>query len=117
KGWGAWKSATLIMVVFIIVYPKMHKGYYIMPMALLMVWAVDDWRILVRLFVSFLPLHYAAVCQTGKAEFLSDCFGNNNIWFFGFVLVLIGTLLFVDSMRLAFKREMLSDREKAMVYK
>ncbi|MCE5295824.1 MAG: glycosyltransferase 87 family protein [Euryarchaeota archaeon] len=115
KGWGAWKSATFVMIVFIIVYPKMHMGYYIMPMALLMVWAVDDWRILVRLFVSFLPLHYAAVCQTGKAEFLGDWFGNSNIWLFGFVLALIGTLLFVDAMRLAFKRELLSDRENAMV--
>jgi uncharacterized membrane protein len=115
KGWGAWKSATFIMVVFIIVFPKMHMGYYIMPMALLMVWAVEDWRILVRLFVSFLPLHYAAVCQTGKAEFLSDWFGDGSIWFFGFIMALIGTLLYVDSMRLAFKRELLSDREKESV--
>lgn len=109
KGWSAWKSATFVMVVFIIVYPKMHMGYYIMPMALLMVWAVDDWRIMARLFASFIPLHYAASCEPGMPGFLNDWLGN--AWLAGFILAMIGTLLFVDAMRLAFKRETFFDRQ------
>jgi hypothetical protein len=101
KKWGPWKSATLVMVVFIIVYPKMHIGYYLMPMMLLLVWAADDWKIASRLFLAFIPLSQAVGFLPG-GDGLVQGYEQYN-WFFGFVLALAGTLLFVDAMKVAFK--------------
>lgn len=112
KRWGAWKSATFIMIVFIVVYPKMHLGYYIMPMALLLVWAIDDWKILAELFATYVPLSLASRCEPGMSGFLNDRFGN--AWLPGLVFASIGALMFADVARRAFKRRSFIDREGAM---
>lgn len=109
KGWGAWKCATFVMIVFIAVYPKMHMGYYVMPMALLMVWAVDDWKIMVEMFAAYIPLSFASRCEPGMSDYLMTQFGNP--WLPGLVLATVGTLMFLDAARRAFKRESFNEQK------
>jgi hypothetical protein len=81
--------------------PKMHVGYYIIPMVLLIVWGIDNWKILVRLYLAYVPLVISAGFSPTSATEISNMFADG--WLVGFILALAGTLLFVDALRLAFK--------------
>ncbi|GAH42691.1 unnamed protein product, partial [marine sediment metagenome] len=36
KEWGPWKTITFVMVLFFLFYPKIHSGYYLIPLALML---------------------------------------------------------------------------------
>lgn len=55
KKWGVWESITLVTVVFFVLYPKMHIGYYLIPISLLLVWAVEDAKLAARCFLLYAP--------------------------------------------------------------
>lgn len=55
KKWGVWESITLAMVVFFALYPKMHIGYYLIPIAFLLVWAAEDAKLAARCFLLYGP--------------------------------------------------------------
>ncbi len=101
KKLGVWESVTLVLIVFIVFYPKMHIGYYIIPMVLLIVWGIDNWRILARLYLAYVPLVISAGFSPTSSTEISSLFVNG--WLVGFILALAGTMLFVDALRLAFK--------------
>jgi hypothetical protein len=109
RGFGVWQSITLVVLVFIVVYPKMHTGYYILPCILLSIWGVEDRRILLRTFLAFIPIMTAAgfSVQDG-GEVMFDFPGS---WIVGFLLALLGTLLFLDAGRIASKARPFISRE------
>jgi uncharacterized membrane protein len=109
RGFGVWQSITLVVLVFIVVYPKMHTGYYILPCILLSIWGVEDRRILLRTFLAFIPIMAAAgfSVQDG-GEVMFDFPGS---WIVGFLLTLSGTLLFLDAGRIASKVRPFISRE------
>lgn len=100
---GVWESVTLVLIVFIVFYPKIHTGYYIMPVAMLSVWAAKDWKVAKRLFLAYAPIFVStgfAMRENGQILFEFE-----GSWLVGFVLSVIGTLLLVDATRLAFKKK------------
>ncbi|MCX6650317.1 MAG: glycosyltransferase 87 family protein [Methanomassiliicoccales archaeon] len=101
KKMPAWQSMTLMLVVFFAFYPKVHGGYWIMLIALLSVWAVDNRKILLRIFLAFVPMILATAFAEGEGTAPPVEFYGS--WLLGLVLALIGLLMFVDAVRLAMK--------------
>lgn len=103
KHWHPWKAATFAMVVFVVFYPKMHIGYYIMPFVLLSVWAVDNWKVMVRLFLAYVPITLSGNFASDNPDaIVSSADGG---WMLGLLLVLIGTALICDAARVGFKSD------------
>jgi len=103
RGWSTWKSITFTMLVFILFYPKMHIGYYVMPFVLLSAWAVSDWRMTVRLFAAYIPITFSGGFASDNPDpILASSDGG---WLAGLLLVLIGVLLICDAARIAFRSE------------
>lgn len=103
KRMGVWESVTLVLIIFVVFYPKIHTGYYIMPIAMLSVWAAKDWKVAMRLFLAYAPIFTStAFAMREDGQILFQFEGS---WLVGFALSLIGTLLLVDATRLAFKKK------------
>ncbi len=113
KRLGVWQSITLVVLVFLVVYPKMHTGYYVLPCILLSAWAVTDRRIFYRTFLAFIPIMAAAGFSVQEGNNVIFDFPGN--WIVGFGLALLGTLMFLDAGRLASKTTLFMDKgvEKA----
>lgn len=90
---GAWQSVTLVVVVFIVFYPKMHMGYYILPTVLLTVWGARDWRVAILPYLAFIPLSLASGFLPDQDSTVSNLFEDS--WIIGLMLSLAGTLLFI----------------------
>ena len=111
KKWSAWQSVTLMLMTFFIFYPKIHGGYWIMLIALLSVWAVQDRRIWARITIAFVPMILATLLTEG--EDVAPALEFYGSWLLGFFLALIGLLLFVDATRIALKkRPFISPKEE-----
>ncbi|MCG7844976.1 MAG: hypothetical protein MIO90_06050 [Methanomassiliicoccales archaeon] len=97
-----WQSVTVMLMAFFIFYPKIHGGYWIMLVAMLSVWAVQDRRIWARITFAFVPLLQATLLAEGEGS--APPFEFYGSWLVGFFCALIGLLLFVDAFRLAMKQ-------------
>jgi len=103
RGWGPWRSITLAMMAFMVFYPKMHMGYYVMPFVLLAAWAVSDWRVVARLFLAYVPITFSGgFASDNPNPIIAPAEGG---WLIGLLLVLIGLLLFCDATRIAFRTQ------------
>ena len=103
KGWGPWRSMTLAMIVFIVFYPKMHIGYYVMPFVFLSAWAVCDWKIAARLFLAYIPITYSGGFASDNPDpIVATADGG---WLIGLLLVLVALVLICDATRLAFRSQ------------
>ncbi|HPR98715.1 MAG TPA: hypothetical protein PLC39_05405 [Methanomassiliicoccales archaeon] len=101
KNWGAWRSVTLAMLVFIVFYPKMHMGYYVMPFVLLAAWSVSDWKIAARLFLAYIPITYSGGFASDNPDpILAAADGG---WIIGLLLVILALMLICDAARMAFR--------------
>ncbi len=67
KKMPAWQSVVLMLLTFFTFYPKVHGGYWIMLVALLSIWAVNDRRIFLRITLSFVPFILATALAEGTA--------------------------------------------------
>jgi len=103
KRLGFWEGTLVVLIAVLIFYPRTAMGYFILPITLLLAWAVEDLRIAVRSFIIYLPF------------FGSLAFSKNNIlgtplidvpwgWICGLTLTLIGTYLLVDTVRISLKK-------------
>jgi len=52
-GWDHWRTATLVTILFIVTYPKMHSGFYLLPLALLLPYIAHDLKLYSLTFVMF----------------------------------------------------------------
>ncbi len=100
---SAWKMATLVTLIFFLFYPKIHLGYYLMPMTLLFVWGAKDLNISLRCVLLFIPLIFAV----GFAENATGAplFDYSWGWIAGFLLSLAASLLLLDTTLRALKKE------------
>lgn len=103
KKMPSWQSITLMLLVFFAFYPKVHGGYWIMLVALLSVWAVQNRKILLRITLAFIPMILATAFAEGEGTAPPVEFYGS--WFLGLFLALIGLLMFVDAVRLALREQ------------
>ncbi len=60
KGWDSWRSISLVVILFFLVYPKLHSGYYLLPLILLLPYIVDSprlWSLTFLLFATVIGAH------------------------------------------------------------
>ncbi len=90
-----WEGCFIVMMAFFLFYPKMLLGYYLMPVALLLVWGATNRKIMVRCFLSYIPLALTVLfAEHGSSKPMIDFPGS---WFIGFLLVLAGNLFLIDT--------------------
>ncbi len=109
KKMPAWQSSIVMLLTFFTFYPKVHGGYWIMLVALLSVWAANDRRIFLRITLSFVPFILATALAEGDGTAAPIEFYGS--WFVGFLLALLGLLMFVDAARIAFGKRSFIEME------
>lgn len=94
KKMSLWQGATLVTMVFFLTYPKILLVYFMMPGVLLLMWGVDDRKVVLKLTAMLVPLFLSvAVTGNGKNPLTDEPW----IWLLGIVLSLIGWALFVHA--------------------
>lgn len=102
KKLGFWSGALVIVVAFLLFYPRTAMGYYIFPISMLIVWAVENRKIAVRCFTTYVPFFAALAFSKNNVNGV-PLFDYSWSWIAGFILVLIGTVMLLDTVRLALK--------------
>ncbi|MDD1743004.1 MAG: glycosyltransferase 87 family protein [Methanomassiliicoccales archaeon] len=97
-----WQGTLLIMVIFLVFYSRILVGYYILPVALLLVWAVDDRKMLLKTFLLYLPF-FASLAFTRDTRLGHAVIDASWSWVAGLALSLLGTLMLVDLARQALR--------------
>jgi hypothetical protein len=106
-----WQGTLLIMVVFLIFYSRVLVGYYILPVALLLVWAVDDRKMLLKTFLLYLPF-FASLAFTRDTRLGHPLIDESWSWAAGLALSLLGTYILIDLTRQALRKRPFIYRSK-----
>jgi hypothetical protein len=106
-----WQGTLLIMVVFLIFYSRVLVGYYILPVTLLLVWAVDDRKMLLKTFLLYLPF-FASLAFTRDTRLGHPLIDESWSWVAGLALSLLGTYLLIDLTRQALRKRPFIYRSK-----
>jgi len=94
KKMSLWQGAALVTVVFFVTYPKILLVYFMMPAVLLLMWGVEDRRVMLKLSAMLVPLFLSvAVTGNGKNPLADEPWA----WLLGMALSLIGWALFVHA--------------------
>ncbi|HEY3419044.1 MAG TPA: hypothetical protein VGK23_00635 [Methanomassiliicoccales archaeon] len=104
-----WEGCFIVMMVFFLFYPKIHLGYYLMIVALLLAWGATNRKILVRCFLSYLPLGLTVLFAEHASSRPTIDFPGS--WFIGFLLVMIGNIFLIDTFIKARKERVFFERK------
>ncbi len=99
-----WQGTLLVLVVFLIFYSRVFVGYYILPVALLLVWAVDDHRMLLKTFLMYVPF-FASLGFTRDNYLGHPVINEPWSWVAGLALSILGTLMMLDLANQALKKK------------
>jgi uncharacterized membrane protein len=97
-----WQGTLLILVIFLIFYSRVLVGYYLLPVALLLVWAVDDRKMLLKTFLLYLPF-FASLAFTRDTRLGHPLIDESWSWAAGLALSLLGTYMLIDLARQALR--------------
>jgi hypothetical protein len=103
-----WQASLILVMTFFTFYPKIHLGYFLIPIGLLIVWASEDLRIFLRTLFVYVPLGLATA-------FSESVLGTPAIdvswgWAAGLILSLIGLIILWDTVRISIGRDSFIDR-------
>ncbi|MDW5564308.1 MAG: hypothetical protein SA339_13920 [Methanomassiliicoccus sp.] len=107
---GVWESITIMLVAFFVTYPKMHTGYWLMPITFLLAWGAEDMRIAGRCFLLYIPWMIAVGFAPGGSG--SAVFTFDGSWMLGLVFALITSAMMIETTYQAMKRRPFVSREK-----
>ncbi|HPR99079.1 MAG TPA: glycosyltransferase 87 family protein [Methanomassiliicoccales archaeon] len=94
KKLSLWQGATLVTMVFFLTYPKILLVYFMMPGVLLLMWGVEDRKVVLKLTAMLVPLFLSvAITGNGKVPMMDG----PGVWLIGIVLSLVGWALFVHA--------------------
>ncbi len=105
-----WEGCFIVMMVFFLFYPKIHLGYYLMIVALLLMWGARNKKILLRCFLSYIPLALAVLFAEHASSQPTIYFPGS--WFIGFLLVLGANLFLIDTFLKARKERVFFERSE-----
>jgi hypothetical protein len=89
-----WEGSLLVMVSFFLFYPKILFVFFLMPVALILPWALEDRRVMWRILAMALPL-FGAVCFSGNGmDPMTDA---SWAWLVSLALSLLGWILFFQA--------------------
>jgi hypothetical protein len=95
-----WQGTLLILVIFLIFYSRILVGYYLLPVTLLLVWAVDDRKMLLKTFLLYLPF-FASLAFTRDTRLGHPLIDESWSWVAGLALSLLGTYMLIGLTRQA----------------
>ncbi|MGD0818370.1 MAG: hypothetical protein ABR986_08250, partial [Methanomassiliicoccales archaeon] len=104
-----WEGCFIVMMAFFLFYPKILLGYYLMIVALLLMWGATNRKILIRCFLSFIPLGLTVLFAEHAASNPAIYFPGS--WFIGFLLILAGNLFLIDTFIRARKERVFFERD------
>jgi uncharacterized membrane protein len=105
-----WEGCFIVMMTFFLFYPKILLGYYPMIIAMLLMWGATNRKILLRCFLSFVPLGLTVLFAEHAASQPTILFPGS--WFIGFLLVLAGNLFLIDTFIKARKERIFFEKEQ-----
>jgi hypothetical protein len=86
-----WEGSLFVMVSFFLFYPKILFVYFLMPVALMLPYALEDKRVMWRMLSMALPL-FGAVCFSGNG--MDPMINASWAWIVSLALSLLGWALF-----------------------
>jgi len=102
KRFPIWLAALALVLTFFTFYPKIHLGYFLIPIGFLIIWACEDFWIFFRTLLVYVPLGLAtAFSESVKGTPPVDIPGG---WIAGLVLSLIGLAILWDTFRIVMKK-------------
>lgn len=105
-----WEGCFIVMFTFFLFYPKIMLAYYLMPIAILMMWGATNKKIMAKCFITYIPLILAACLAenvTGKATISFP-----GSWLVGFLLVLCANIFILDTFIKARKERVFFERDE-----
>jgi len=106
------QGTLLVSVVFLVFYSRIAVAYYMLPVALLLIWGVENRAVVWRCMLLYFPLVLSVPFSSSniyKQPLIDISYG----WAIGLTLTLFALLLFLDATRLAFRRVNFVDRGSA----
>ncbi|MEI6796662.1 MAG: hypothetical protein WCK39_07340 [Methanomassiliicoccales archaeon] len=88
-----WASCALTIFLFILFYPKINFVYFILPMAIFMIYGLDDRAILIRCFVLAIPAFASGAFTEYDPNPLINIPGG---WLIGLALSLVTYIILID---------------------
>ncbi|MDD1756428.1 MAG: hypothetical protein LUQ39_06305 [Methanomassiliicoccales archaeon] len=103
------EGMLIVLTAFVLIYPRTTASYYTFPIALLLIWGVENRWLVVRCFLIYLPLLFSLLFTNNNSlgePFIDWEWG----WAVGAILQLIAMVLLLDSARLALRERNFVDR-------
>jgi len=106
------EGMLIVLTAFILIYPRTTASYYTLPIALLLIWGVEDRWLVVRCLIIYVPLMLSLLFTNHNSlgePFIDWEYG----WIIGAVLQLIVIVILLDSTRVALRKRNFVDRALA----
>lgn len=101
-----WQGSMLIVFAFFIFYPKISFVYFLMPLGLMLPYAVKDSKVMWRLILMSIPLFLAVpFSENGPTPVLDYSWG----WMVGFALSMVAWCIFASAFLLTWKKRTFLD--------
>ncbi|MFA5313712.1 MAG: hypothetical protein WC375_10440, partial [Methanomassiliicoccales archaeon] len=109
-----WEGSLFVMVAFFLFYPKILFVFFLMPVALMIPWALEDRRVMWRILAMALPLFLVVSFSGNGMDPMTDASWG---WVVSLVLSLAGWSLFLQAWCLTRDRRCFIDRERSKASK
>jgi glucan phosphoethanolaminetransferase (alkaline phosphatase superfamily) len=106
------EGMLIVLTAFILIYPRTTASYYTLPIALLLIWGVENRWLVIRCLVIYLPLLFSLLFTNKNSigePFIDWEWG----WVVGVLLQLMVIIILLDSTRVALRRRNFVDRALA----
>ncbi|NLX47203.1 MAG: DUF2029 domain-containing protein [Euryarchaeota archaeon] len=94
KRMSLWQGAALVTLVFFLTYPKILLVYFMMPAVLLLMWGVEDRKVVIKLTAMLVPL-FLSVALTGNG--MNPLEDEPWVWLLGLALSLSGWAMMLET--------------------
>ncbi|HUL40269.1 MAG TPA: hypothetical protein VLU38_08270 [Methanomassiliicoccales archaeon] len=106
------EGMLIVLTAFILVYPRTTASYFTFPIALLLIWGVEDRWLTIRCLIISIPIYLSLFFTSNNSigkPFIDWQYG----WVVGVVLQLIVIVILLDSVRVALRKRNFVDRALA----
>jgi Glycosyltransferase family 87 len=103
------EGMLIVLTAFILIYPRTTASYYTFPIALLLIWGVEDRWLTIRCLILSIPLYLSLLFTSNNSigePFIEWQYG----WVVGVVLQIMVIVILLDSVRVALGKRNFVDR-------
>lgn len=103
------EGMLIVLVAFVLIYPRTTASYYTLPIALLLIWGIENRWLVIRCFSIYVPLLVSLLFTNNNSvgePFIDWEWG----WVIGALLQLLVIIILLDSTRVALRKRNFVDR-------